>query len=69
MNYVQLKPAELVAPAGSAAMAEPGVATRGRMLVWDLPVRLFHWSLALAFCIAGHVNHHMAVVRERYLQG
>jgi hypothetical protein len=24
---------------------------------------------ALAFIIAGHVNHHMAVVRERYLQG
>ncbi|MDE2586184.1 MAG: cytochrome b/b6 domain-containing protein [Betaproteobacteria bacterium] len=50
MNYVQLRQAdESVEP---VTVAEPGSATRGRMLVWDLPVRLFHWSLALAFSIA-----------------
>lgn len=25
---------------------------KGRILVWDLPVRLFHWSLALSFATA-----------------
>jgi cytochrome b len=42
---------------GSACPAEPAVATpqtdgataRQRILVWDLPVRVFHWAIVLCF--------------------
>lgn len=37
-------------PAPQAPRAQE--ATTERVLVWDLPLRLFHWSLALAFGIA-----------------
>lgn len=33
----------------SASHADTAVDTTGQVLVWDLPVRIFHWLLALSF--------------------
>lgn len=33
-------------------MSESRAETRGRVLVWDLPTRLFHWLLVAAFVVA-----------------
>ena len=33
----------------SASRAETARQTGSRVLVWDLPVRIFHWLLALSF--------------------
>jgi DinB family protein len=55
---VRLATISLFANLPPAAWMRTGIASDNRFTV-----------RALAFCIAGHVSHHMAVVRERYLQG
>ncbi|NCW90371.1 MAG: cytochrome b/b6 domain-containing protein, partial [Rhodocyclales bacterium] len=34
------------------ALKEGEAAPRSRILVWDIPTRLFHWSLVLCFIVA-----------------
>lgn len=49
MQTIEFKPA---GQHGASAPSTPSTATAGKILVWDLPVRVFHWSLALAFAVA-----------------